>query len=99
MNFDPKAGTEQAGPRPALVLSPLRFNVAVGLFVVCPITNQMKGGPFEVPIPAGCKVTGVVLSEHMKSADWLARGAKFVSKAPPQVMEEVLARVQAILFE
>jgi mRNA interferase MazF len=97
LDFTPQAGTEQAGRRPALVLSPRSFNVATGLIMACPITNQVKGGAFEVPVPSGGKLTGVVLSDHVRSLDWLARRAEFHSKAGDAVVEEVAARVVAIV--
>jgi mRNA interferase MazF len=97
LNFTPNAGTEQGGHRPALVLSPKRFNIATGLAIVVPVTNQVKGSPFEVRIPRGCGVTGVVLSDQVRSVDWLARDAKFKSEATDEVMCEVLGRLEAIL--
>jgi mRNA interferase MazF len=66
ITLSPRAGHEQAGRRPALVLSPAQYNGRVGLAIVCPITSQSKGYPFEVPIPTGLAVTGVVLSDHVR---------------------------------
>ncbi len=97
LDFSPQAGAEQAGRRPALVLSPLAYNVATGLAFLCPVINRIKGGAFEVPIPAGAKVTGVVLSDHLRSVDWIARNADFHSQAPTDLVLEVLARIEAIL--
>ncbi len=97
LDFSPQAGTEQAGRRPALVLSPLAYNVATGLVFLCPVTNRIKGGAFEVPIPPSAKVTGVVLSDHLRSVDWIARNADFHSQAPTDLVLEVLARIEAIL--
>jgi mRNA interferase MazF len=97
IDFSPHAGTEQGGRRPALVLSPMRYNVGVGLVIVCPITNQMKGGPFEVPVPPGLGITGVVLSDHSKTADWMVRNAEFHSKAPKALVDSVIAKIVAIL--
>ncbi len=97
LDFSPQAGSEQAGRRPALVLSPLAYNVATGLAFLCPVTNRIKGGAFEVPIPPGAKVTGVVLSDHLRSVDWIARNADFHSQAPTDLVLEVLARIEAIL--
>ncbi len=77
INFDPQAGREQAGWRPALVLSPAAYN-KIGLAIVVPITNQVKGYPFEVPVPAGLTTTGVILSDAVKSVDWKARNAGFM---------------------
>lgn len=97
LDFTPHAGTEQAGRRPALVLSPFEFNVATGLAVVCPITNQVKGSAFEVPVPRGAQITGVVLAHQLRTVDWLARNAEFHSRAPENTVLEVLARIEAIL--
>jgi mRNA interferase MazF len=97
LDFTPHVGTEQAGRRPALVLSPRDFNIATGLAVVCPVTNQLKGSKFEVPIPRGVKITGAVLSNQFRSIDWLARNAKFHSKANEELMWEVIGRIEAIL--
>ena len=97
LDFTPQSGTEQAGRRPALVLSPQQFNIATGLAFACPATNQVKGGPFEVPIPRGARVNGVILSDHLRSLDWIARNAEFHSRADEQTVLEVLARVEAIL--
>ena len=97
LNFTPQAGTEQAGERPALVLSPSDFNIATGLAIVCPVTNQVKGGAFEVPVPRGAALTGVVLTHQLRTVDWLARDARFHSKAPEATVLEVLARIEAIL--
>ncbi len=97
LDFSPQAGSEQAGRRPALVLSPMAYNIATGLAFLCPVTNQIKGGAFEVQIPARAKVTGVVLSDHLRSVDWIARNADFHSQAPTDLVLEVLARIEAIL--
>ncbi|BBK43138.1 hypothetical protein STVA_31580 [Allostella vacuolata] len=78
-------------------MSPLRYNVGSGLAFVCPVTNQVKGGPFEVVVPAGAGITGVVLSDHLRSLDWLARRAAYHSKAPTSLVLEVLARIEAVL--
>lgn len=99
LDFTPQAGTEQAGRRPALVLSPLRFNIATGLAFVCPVTNQGKGGGFEVQVPRGAKITGVVLVDHTRSVDWIARNADRHSVAPSDFLEDVMARLEAILFD
>ncbi len=97
LDFTPQAGTEQAGRRPALVLSPQSFNIATGLALVCPVTSQVKGSAFEVAIPAGTRVTGVVQSGHIRSVDWIQRNAEFHAQAPRQVLDEVIARIEAIL--
>lgn len=97
LHFSPQAGTEQAGRTPAIVLSPRNFNVATGLAFVCPVTSQVKGSSFEVPIPQGAGVSGVVLSDHLRSLDWIERRVEFRSHAPANVVEEVIARVRATL--
>jgi mRNA interferase MazF len=97
LDFSPHAGTEQAGRRPALILSPRDYNVGTGLLFACPISNQVKGSPFEVTIPRGARVTGVVLANQLRSLDWLVRNAEFQSKAPEDLVLEVLARIEAIL--
>src|ERR1700693_777516 len=88
VNFDPQAGHEQAGWRPALVLSPTAYN-SYGLAIVVPITNQVKVSPFEVPVPAGFATTGVILSDAIKSVDWKARRARFVEILPPGALKAV----------
>lgn len=95
--FDPQAGHEQAGRRPALVLSPASYNGRIGLALFCPLTSQVKGYPFEVPIPAGLPVNGVVLSDQVKSLDWRVRQAEFICKLPEDVTAKVLKLVGALL--
>jgi len=97
LQFTPQAGHEQAGRRPALVISPRAYNEKVGLALFCPITNQVKGYPFEVALPPGLPITGVVLSDQIKSLDWRARRAELVSAAPNVVVAEVLGKVAALL--
>lgn len=97
LDFTPQAGTEQAGRRPAIVLSPRDFNIATGLVAVCPITNTITGSKFEVPLPRGTRLTGVILAYQFRTVDWIARGATFHSKANQELMWEVLGRVEAIL--
>lgn len=95
--FDPQAGHEQAGHRPALVLSPKAYNQATSLALVCPITGKAKGYPFETPLPEGLEVSGVVLADQVKSLDWRAREASRAGKAPPAVAADVLAKLQTLL--
>jgi mRNA interferase MazF len=97
VTFNPQAGHEQAGRRPALVLSPVAYNRKVGLAVLCPITNQIKGYPFEVVIPHGLKVTGAILSDQVKNLDWKGREAKLICKLPPSVTQEALKKLNALL--
>lgn len=88
LNFNPQSGHEQAGRRPALVLSPEEYNRKTGLAIFCPITSQVKGYPFEVKLPAGLTVTGVVLADQVKSLDWQVREAALIKKLPAQIVNE-----------
>lgn len=97
LSFEPQAGHEQAGHRPALALSPESYNRKTGLALFCPLTSRVKGYPFEVPLPADLKVSGVVLSDQVKSLDWQARGAKFACKAPGAVVATVVGQLEALL--
>ena len=97
LTFDPQAGREQSGRRPALVLSPFEYNRRASLALLCPITTQAKGYPFEVALPSGLPVSGVVLADHLKSADWAARRAQFAAKAPAMVLADVTAKLRPLL--
>jgi len=97
LTFDPQAGREQAGRRPALVLSPRAYNAKAGVALVCPITNQAKWYPFEVAVPVGHGATGVILADHIKSVDWKARRAEKLGQCPVDVIEEVRARLAPLL--
>lgn len=97
ISFDPQAGREQAGWRPALVVSPKAYNARVGLALLCPITNQVKGYPFEVLIPEGLPVTGVILSDSVKSLDWQARRAQRWCRVPGDTFAEVLRKLSSLL--
>ena len=96
-DFDPQAGHEQAGSRPALILSRHVFNDASGLALCCPITGRRKGYPFEVPLPAGLGIYGVVLVDHIRSIDWQAREIEFKAKAPDSVLIDVLHKLETLL--
>ena len=95
--FNPQAGHEQAGHRPALVLSPKAYNGKVGLAILCPITSQVKGYPFEVLIPDGLEINGAILSDQVKSLDWRARKAEFSCKLPPAAFNEVVQKLSALI--
>jgi mRNA interferase MazF len=97
LDFDPQTGHEQAGRRPAIVLSPMDYNRTVGLAVVCPITNQVKGYPWEVIIPDNNSVSGAVLSDQVKSLDWRQRRAEFVCTPDPELIEEVTEKTISLL--
>jgi mRNA interferase MazF len=95
--FDPQAGHEQAGHRPALVLSPKAYNGKVGLAILCPITSQVKGYPFEVLIPEGLEVKGAILSDRVKSLDWKARKAEFACQLPSENYNEVIKKLSTLI--
>lgn len=97
LTFNPQVGAEQAGRRPALVLSPANYNGKVGLAIFCPITSQRKGYPFEVVLPKELPVTGVVLSDQVKSLDWRSRNAQFACQAPQQAITEVLQKLSTLV--
>lgn len=97
LTFTPQAGHEQAGRRPALVLSPKAYNGKVGLAIFCPITSQVKGYPFEVAVPQGLAVGGVILSDQVKSLDWKARQAEFVCRLPDSLLMTVLKRLGTLV--
>ena len=97
IDMQPQAGHEQSGRRPAIVLSPENYNDKVGLALLCPITNQVKGYPFEVILPDGLKVTGVILSDQLKCLDWKIRKATFIDSVPAHTIEEVLKKVITLL--
>lgn len=96
LNFDPQMGREQAGHRPALVLSPAAYNGKAGLAVACPITSHAKGYPFEVAVSVP-PIRGVVLVDHLRSIDWKARGATKAAKADKTLMEAVRDRLAVLL--
>lgn len=97
IDMQPQAGHEQSGRRPAIVLSPKSYNSKVGLALLCPITNQIKGYPFEVIIPSGLKVIGVALSDQVKSLDWKIRNAEFCDKVPEAVVLEIFKKLETLL--
>ena len=97
MNFDPQSGHEQAGHRPAVILSPSSYNGKTGLCLVCPITNSIKGYAFEVNCDSS-DVTGVILSDQAKSLDWKARNIKYKGKASLNVLEEVTGKLGTLLY-
>ena len=97
LTFDPQAGHEQRGRRPALVLSPRAYNARARLAIACPITSHQKGYPFEVPLPPGGKISGVVLADHVKNLDWQARRVVFEARAPVEIVTDVRERLRVLL--
>ena len=97
LQFNPQAGHEQSGRRPALVISPTAYNQKVGLALFCPITSKLKGYPFEVELPEGLEVHGAVLSDQIKSLDWRSRKAKRLGIVSESVMAEVTAKVLTLI--
>ena len=98
LNFNPQAGHEQTGHRPALVLSPREYNEKSSVALFCPVTSTVKGYPFEVELPHGGPIGGAVLADQVRSLDWRARRLTFVAAAPRQVLSEVLGKLHALLF-
>jgi mRNA interferase MazF len=96
-SFSPQAGREQAGRRPALVLSPRSYNAKTNLCLVCPVTAQAKGYPFEVELPETMPVRGVVLSDRVKSADWHSRNAELIGTVTEEVMAQVRAKIKPLM--
>jgi mRNA interferase MazF len=97
LQFNPQAGHEQAGHRPAVVISPSSYNRRVGLALCCPVTSQVKGYPFEVLLPQGRGVEGAILSDQIKSLDWRVRKAKRIGHLPDEVLEETIGKILALL--
>jgi len=97
ITFNPQAGHEQAGRRPALVLSPAVYNDKVGLAILCPITSQIKGYPFEVLIPDGLKTSGAILADQVKNLDWKVRQAELICQLPTATIDEVLQKLNPLL--
>jgi mRNA interferase MazF len=99
LSFDPQTGTEQRGRRPALVISKQLFNQRTGLVIVCPITNTQRNIPFHVAVPQGLPLTGYIMVEQVKSLDFNARHVKFVAHAPIATLTELLAILDAIVYQ
>ena len=97
ITLNPQAGHEQAGRRPAVILSPAAYNGKVGLAILCPITTQIKGYPFEVLIPMGLAVTGAILADQVKSLDWRVREAELICTLPVKTVNEVLRKLGTLL--
>lgn len=98
LDFDPTKGHEQRGHRPAFVISPLVYNEKSSLALFMPITRHQKGYPFEVLLPSGLRIQGVILVDQIKCLDWKARNVQFVESAPASVIEEVQAKIEPLLL-
>ena len=96
LDFAPQAGHEQSGRRPALVVSHDAYNRKAGLILGCPVTSQRKGYPFEVSIPEGMPVSGVILADQMRSLDWRSRRALFIAKAPSETLAEAVSLIKTL---
>jgi mRNA interferase MazF len=99
LNFEPQAGREQRGRRPAVVVSSTAYNEVVGLAIFCPVTSKIKGYPFEVPLPESNKISGVILSDQVKSLDWHERNAEFIEKLDPLTMSRVSSLMKKIISD
>ena len=97
LSFDPQAGHEQSGRRPAVVLSPRAYNSRAGLAILCPVTNRIKGYPFEVLLPDGLPIAGAVLADQVRSLDWKARRASLICELPDETTDEVLGQLAPLL--
>jgi len=96
LNFDPQSGHEQKGKRPAVVISPKEYNEKVGLGLFCPVTSKVKNYPFEVKI-TNEKIDGVILTDQIKSLDWKTRDIEFITKIPPEKIDEIIGKISVLL--
>lgn len=97
ISLNPQAGHEQAGRRPAVILSPRSYNGKTGLAILCPVTSHVKGYPFEVVLPAGLPVTGAILSDQVKSLDWRVRDAELICTLPDEIVSEIMQKLVTLL--
>lgn len=97
LQFNPQAGHEQAGRRPAVVISPSSYNRRVGLALCCPVTSQVKGYPFEVRLPPELGVEGAILADQIKSLDWRVRKARRIGMLPADVLQETVGKILALV--
>lgn len=97
LTFDPQAGHEQSGRRPAIVLSPRTYNARAGLAILCPVTTRVKGYPFEVILPEGLPVAGAVLADQVRCLDWHARRATHICNLPRDTINEILGKLEPLL--
>ena len=99
MMFGPQAGHEQSGRRPGVVMSSSIYNGRTGMALCCPITSHVKGYPFEVVVPAGLKITGAILADHIRNIDWKARRAEYLCQLPDNTMEEVAEKLISLIIK
>jgi mRNA interferase MazF len=97
LEFDPQAGREQAGRRPAVVLSPRSYNERTSLMLCCPVTSKVKGYPFEIVMPSDFAITGAVLTDHVRNLDWQARNAKLIARLPEPFIRSILQMSMKLL--
>lgn len=97
LSLEPHAGHEQAGRRPALVLSPAAYNARTGFALCCPVTSRVKGYPFEVALPAGLPIAGVVLADQVRTLDWKAHRFEVAAAATPEIVAETLGKLATLL--
>jgi mRNA interferase MazF len=97
LQFNPQVGHEQAGHRPAVVISPAAYNRRVGLALCCPVTSQVKGYPFEVLLPQRLGIEGAILADQIKSLDWRVRKARRIGALPADVLEEAVGKILALV--
>jgi mRNA interferase MazF len=97
LQLAPRTGSEQAGQRPAMVISPLAYNQVSKLILICPITSRSKGWPFEVKLPEQMQTYGVVLADQLRTVDCSARAASFLEKAPLELIDEVLSKLETLV--
>ena len=98
LNFTPQTGYEQRGKRPALILSPKIYNKKTSLCICLPITSKVKGYPFEVDLPKGFKIEGVILSDQVKNLDYVARKVAYICEAPKEVLVNVQKNILTVIF-
>jgi mRNA interferase MazF len=97
IDFDPEAGHEQRGRRPAVVLSPYDYKRPAGLALICPVTSRAKGYPFEVPLPSGAPAKGVVLVDQVRNLDWRARRMSFIGTLPAEILVELFEKLRPLV--
>ena len=98
ITLNPRIGHEQSGRRPAVIISPSSYNFKANLALTCPITNRVKGYPFEVVLPSKMIITGAVLTDQLRSLNWREREALFITKLPDKALEKIIERIEAFIF-